>query len=81
MGIHQPMGIEVLRSLRFHACKEPFNPPLGVGYCKFLSHPINMSIKIFMIQSKYWAQETGPLADITVSLDELGKMVSPWQSW
>jgi hypothetical protein len=58
------------------------NPPLKVGYYKFLSHPINMLMTIFMIQSKYWAQETCSFANIIVTLDELGRMVvSIWQSW
>ncbi len=71
--------------------QKPNSPPPKVGHWNFLSHPINMSMMIFMIWSKYWAQATRLLANMTICSNELvgwwhpygevGHWKSPQDNW
>ncbi len=58
--------------------QKPNSPPPKVGHWNFLSHPINMSMMIFMIWSKYWAQATRLLANMTIRSNELVGLWHPY---
>ncbi len=65
-----------------NSLQKPNSPPLRVGHCNFISHPINTSMTKFMIHLKYRMEVTKKLTDITVFSIELGKMVvSIWRNY
>ncbi len=79
MGISQPMGVilDPLDSMDIkNLLQKPNSPSPRLGHCNFLSHPINTSMIIFMIWSKYRAQATRSLANMIVHSYELGRMVA-----